>query len=85
MKAVLISMGLGAPSRQEVETDGKLVDGLYMRIGPDYIPAAYIFAPEHADKAFALLMEQYNEEQALKAKHAQGWNTLIPFRLQPQN
>lgn len=84
MKAVLISTGGGAPTRREIETDGKLIDGMFMRVDGDFIPAAYIFAPEHADKAFRLLTQQYNEEQDLKAKHAAGWNLLIPFRLSAQ-
>lgn len=89
MKAVLINHGVGAPTRRDVETDGKLRDGTYMHVDKGlpseslYMPSAYIYAPEHADKAFELLTRHYLEEKALKDRHAKDWNLLTAWRLKP--
>lgn len=84
MKAVLIQHGVGRPTRQDIETDGKRVGegGMYMHTSAGkYLVAAYIYAPEHADKAFELLNRQYDEEHELKSRHAKEWNQLSEWRL----
>jgi hypothetical protein len=87
VKAVVISHGIGMPTRRDVETDGKLHDGLYMHVDvglpteSKFMPAAYIYAPEHADKAFDLLTRHWQEEKALKDRQAGEWNQLTAWRL----
>lgn len=85
MKGVLITSGVGPPVRRDIEVDEQLKYGeYYHETGKEkdmLYHRAYVYAPEHADKAFELFSRQYNEEQALRSKFAKEWNQLSDWRL----